>query len=288
MQATQTELHTPPQTTAPRGRAPRRQGIFWLVTMPYQTFTPFPHPDCEWIKGQLELPEAGYLHWQFILALKRKGSLCTLTDAFGPQGHYELSRSEYASEYVWKEQTRVPGTQFEFGQKPIQRNQPKDWEQIWKDAQEGNTMAIPASIRLQSYRTIKSIAADFAKPIGMVRTAYVYWGATGTGKSRDAWTRAGMDAYPKDPRSKFWCGYRGQKTAVIDEFRGGIDISHMLRWLDRYPVMLEIKGSSTVHAVETFYITSNVDPRAWYPELDSPSLQALLRRLTITHYPAFL
>jgi len=29
-------------------------------------------------------------------------------------------------------------------------------------------------------------------------------GTTGMGKSRRAWEEAGLNAYPKDPRSKFW------------------------------------------------------------------------------------
>ena len=107
----------------------------------------------------------------------------------------------------------------------------------------------------------------------------------GTGKSRRAWAEAGESAYAKCPRSKFWDGYQDQKHVVFDEFRGGIDVSHLLRWFDRYPVRVEIKGSSRpLHACR-IWITSNVDPRLWYPELDSATLDALLRRLTITHFP---
>lgn len=120
----------------------------------------------------------------------------------------------------------------------------------------------------------------------MERTCHVYWGATGTGKSRRAWELAGMDAYSKDPRSKFWCGYFGQDKVVIDEFRGGIDVSHLLRWLDRYPVSVEIKGSSVPLAAREYYITSNLNPRQWYPDIDEETLNALLRRLNIIHFDA--
>lgn len=34
----------------------------------------------------------------------------------------------------------------------------------------------------------------------------------------------------------------------------------------------------------SFWITSNLAPKDWYPELDAESLAALLRRLTVTHY----
>jgi len=112
----------------------------------------------------------------------------------------------------------------------------------------------------------------------------VYWGRSGTGKSRKAWEEAGFDAYPKDPNTKFWDGYQSQENVVIDEFRGKIDISHMLRWLDRYPVIVECKFGATTLRATKIWITSNVDPRLWYPGLNQDSLEALLRRLTITHF----
>jgi len=112
---------------------------------------------------------------------------------------------------------------------------------------------------------------------------HVFWGPTGTGKSRRAWDEATLDAYPKDPRTKFWDGYNGQRNVVIDEFRGGIDISHLLRWLDRYPVNVEIKGSSVCLKAEEMWITSNLSPESWYPELDIDTKAALARRMTVEH-----
>lgn len=152
-------------------------------------------------------------------------------------------------------------------------------------ARVGDICSIPPDIRVQSYRTLRAISADYAQPVGMERTCFVFWGETGTGKSRRAWEEAGLEAYPKDPRTKFWCGYQGQEHVVIDEFRGGIDISHVLRWLDRYPVIVEIKGSSTVLRCRTIWITSNVCPQLWYPEADGSSIAALMRRLNITYFP---
>ena len=106
----------------------------------------------------------------------------------------------------------------------------------------------------------------------------------GLGSHGELGEEAGLDAYVKDPNTKFWCGYRGQGAVVIDEFRGRIDVSHLLRWLDRYPVNVEIKGSSCPLAATAFWITSNVDPRQWYPDLDSETLSALLRRFNITNF----
>lgn len=263
----------------------RRQGIFWLLTIPHHEYTPYPNSDCSWIRGQLERGERGFLHWQILVAFSSKKSLPAVRRHFGPF-HAELSRSSAAAEYVWKEDTRVEGTQFEFGVKPIQRNSAIEWEAVWEAAKAGHLLEIPAQIRVQGYRNLRAIHADFAQPIGMERTCNVYWGRTGTGKSRRAWAEAGLHAYPKDPRTKFWCGYNGHDHVVFDEFRGGIDISHMLRWLDRYPVIVEIKGGSVVFRATHIWITSNTSPRQWYPDLDEETLNAFLRRLNITHFDA--
>jgi len=69
-----------------------------------------------------------------------------------------------------------------------------------------------------------------------------------------------------------------------DEFRGGIDIGHLLRWLDRYPVIVEVKGGATALAARKIWITSNIAPIAWYPELDAETFAALRRRLQVTHF----
>lgn len=135
-----------------------------------------------------------------------------------------------------------------------------------------------------SYHTLRRICGDYSRPVAMERIVHVFWGSTGTGKSRRAWQEAGLEAYPKDPRTKFWCGYQGEEHVVVDEFRGGIDISHILRWLDRYPVVVETKGSSVCLRAKVIWITSNLDPRLWYPELDQATNDALIRRLNITHF----
>lgn len=261
-----------------------KQGIFWLLTVPHRCFTPYLPPGLAWIRGQLELAASGYLHWQICLAMSKRCRRREIKRVFGDEIFAELAKSQSAAEYVWKEETRVEGTQFEYGARPIRRNSAVDWEFVWAAAKSREYEAIPAHTRVQCFGSILRIASYFDSPVAQVRECTVYWGRTGTGKSKRAWEEAGMDSYAKDPRSKFWCGYRGQNNVIIDEFRGGIDISHILRWTDRYPVLVEIKGSSIPLAATRIWITSNVDPRQWYPELDSETVDALIRRLKITHF----
>ena len=42
-------------------------------------------------------------------------------------------------------------------------------------AQAGNLLAIPARVRVVSYRTLRCIAADHDKPVGIVRDVKVFW-----------------------------------------------------------------------------------------------------------------
>lgn len=261
------------------------QGKYWLLTIPHASFMPFLPALVCYIKGQLEQgEEAGFLHWQVMVIFSKKVRLSKVREVFGPH-HAELTRSSHAEEYVWKEETRVPNTQFELGEKPFKRNSKEDWDKIKLLAQEGKLDQIDAQVYVCHYSSLKRIASDCMVPCAMEREVYVYWGPTGVGKSRKVWELAGLDAYPKDPNTKFWDGYRDQEKVVIDEFRGIINISHILRWLDRYPVIVEIKGSSVPLKAKKIYITSNLDPRNWYPDLDDATKAALLRRLNITHCP---
>jgi len=262
----------------------RRQGIFWILTIPQYAFTPYLPPQCSYIIGQLEQGESsGYLHWQVMVAFKSKQSINGVRSVFG-RVHGQLSRSSAANTYCQKEETRILGTSFELGCKPIARNSKVEWESVWTAAQSGNFAGIPPNVRVVNYRTLRTIASDYSKVEGVERECFVFWGKTGTGKSRRAWEEAGMEAYGKDPRTKFWDGYGSQEHIVIDEFRGGIDVSHLLRWLDRYPVRVEIKGSSKPLIGKKIWITSNISPVMWYPMLDEETLAALMRRLIVTEF----
>lgn len=213
----------------------------------------------------------------------KKVTLVRVRSIFGPY-HAEQTRSDAARDYVWKEETRVEGTCFELGCLAVRRNAAPDWDLVRSQAQAGNLEAIPADIYVRCYNQLRRIASDTCRPLALIRSCNVYWGRTNSGKSRRAWEEAGILAYGKDPRTKWWDGYTGEENVVIDEFRGTIDVSHLLRWLDRYPVRVECKGGSLPLSATTIWITSNVEPSAWYPDLDPETLAALLRRLNITRF----
>lgn len=259
----------------------RQQARYWIATVPYQSWEPELPDGASWCVGQGEEGESGYRHWQFVVAFPKKITLTAVRRVLPRTGHYEPTRSTSAEGYVQKEESRIENTSFEFGEKILNRNCPKDWEKIKQQAISGDLTQIPADVFIRYYGSLRRIAADFGKPDGIEKSIFVFYGPTGTGKSRRAFEEGGNEAYFKCPRSKFWCGYRGQENVIVDEFRGGIDISHILRWCDRYPVRVETKGASEPLRAKSIWFTSNLHPRDWYPDLDPETFRALERRMTI-------
>lgn len=265
---------------------PSPQARYFLLTIPSHLFTPYLPPGVQHVKGQLERGnDTGYEHWQVNVAFKTKVTMFKVKEIFGTSSHVVITDSKKSLDYVWKEDTRVAGTQFELGALAMKRNCDKDWDAVLDSVKKGKFEEVPSDILIRCYGNLKKIHVDSLSPDPCVKEVYVFWGTTGTGKSKRAWEEATFNAYPKDPNSKFWDGYRGQQEVVIDEFRGAISISHMLRWLDRYPTIVEVKGSSCVLACKRVWITSNLSPDQWYPDLDEETRLALRRRFTqVTHF----
>lgn len=81
---------------------------------------------------------------------------------FGGRAHCEKSRSSAADDYVWKEDTRVAGTQFELGERPFKRNCSTDWAGVKDAAKAGRLDDIPPDIYVRLYGSLKRIAKVFS------------------------------------------------------------------------------------------------------------------------------
>lgn len=262
---------------------------YWSITIPARicVFTCVPCDDFQYLTGQLEFGAGGLLHWQLYGVTSRKSRDSAVRKLI--PGHIERSRSSAIVKYVSKPDTRIDGTFFEWGTKPVSgKRGGYDWSAIRDKAKKGEIESIPGYAYVSFYNTLRSIQRDHITAVGYTKEVYVFWGAPGTGKSHLAWEQAGQDAYPKDPCTKFWDGYRGQSHVVIDEFRGTVSISHILRWFDKYPCIVEVKGSSVALKATKIWITSNLNPRDWYKDMDSDTVDALIRRLNIIHFDSLI
>lgn len=105
-------------------------GRHWILTIPHHGFTPFLPARVDYIKGQLEVGQGGFVHWQVVVIMAKNARLSGVKAVFGAACHAELTRSAAAEDYVWKEDTRVANTQFELGSRPLKRNSKRDWVEV--------------------------------------------------------------------------------------------------------------------------------------------------------------
>lgn len=77
-----------------------------------------------WMLGQRELGAGGFEHWQCVIYYSTPQTLVSVRRSF-PGCHAERTRSSAAVAYVQKEDTRVAGTEFELGERPVNRNSAK-------------------------------------------------------------------------------------------------------------------------------------------------------------------
>lgn len=161
----------------------------WIGTLAGTWIVPTELPEgCVYIKGQKEKGEGGFEHYQIIAYFKKTQRLSAVKTKLGdPSGHWEPTRSRAAEDYVWKESTRIPDTQFELGTKPMRRAEEKDWALVLENAKAGKLNDIPADIFIRCYTQLTRISKDYMAPVGIVKQIHVFWGGTGTGKSRTAW-----------------------------------------------------------------------------------------------------
>ncbi len=127
----------------------------------------------------------------------------------------------------------------------------------------------------QEYKKI--IDRRLRKKFRKVKVILIH-GKTGTGKTRKAW-ESSDDIYKIQGKAlKWWDGYEGEKTLLIDEYDNDIPLTELLGILDGYQLRLPIKGSFTYANWETVYITSNI--KELHQNAKSEHKDALRRRIT--------
>lgn len=103
----------------------------------------------------------------------------------------------------------------------------------------------------------------------------VYWGESGTGKSRRCLEEA-PTGYWKT-RDEWWDAYGGEGDVIIDDFYGWLPYDFLLRLMDRYPLDVGAKGGFRRMVAKRLFITSNKPPELWYPNVMDK--KPLIRRI---------
>lgn len=158
------------------------------------------------------------------------------------------------------------------------------WKLVKTLAKEGKLDDIPEDIYVRYYSTLKKIAADHRPSpptLDVLQNEWI-WGPSGCGKSKSARDRF-PDAYIKDPKEKWWDGYTGQDTVIIDDFDKYqvAQSGEMKRWCDHYPFPAQIKGSTMFIRPTRIIVTSNYTPEEIWQ--DAQTLEPINRRFNVIH-----
>jgi hypothetical protein len=112
---------------------------------------------------------------------------------------------------------------------------------------------------------------------------YFFYGETGLGKTHairflepDFCDRV----YVKVHGTRFWDGYEGQEVVLFDDLRPEeYQCQDMLRYLQKFAMSVEVKGSTRPACWTKVYITTNVPIEAWYMGVDRATREAFLGRI---------
>lgn len=160
---------------------------------------------------------------------------------------------------------------------------------------------------LNNLHGLRDIYMKHRNPADDPPQCMLFWGESGAGKTKAAWEAAmehvqglgtyedAMDGIYIKPPGKWWDGYCQQPVVILDDFNGKFfdgsnkgTLAFMQRLMDRYPLFVEIKGTTAKFNSPVIIVTSNQGIEEWFPEIfeSTPEwLTSLKRRFTqVKHF----
>jgi len=241
-----------------------------------------------------ESGDSGTPHLQGFISFFRRHNFKHVSNLFGPRVHLEGARCTARQNRAY---CSKGGDFTEGGDIPKEGNPNTSRDQVaisFRDAYTRGagglaefSSSFPGAWYYSGFNLLRN-TQFLIQPINRpdIKAEWVY-GEPGVGKSKYAHEQL-PEAYLKEPRTKWWNGYLHQATVIIDDFGpGGIDINHLLRWLDRYKCMVETKGGMVALHAQHFIITSNFHPEVLFTDSMTQQphqqLPALMRRIVLKY-----
>ncbi len=122
------------------------------------------------------------------------------------------------------------------------------------------------------------------EPRDSIKVFYVY-GSAGTGKTRactDLFPGAYVWPTPFRRGNPYAYDYAGQKVTILDDYDSFLSYPLFLRVCDRYPLSVNVCGSSAVFESTIICITSNEPPEGLHLGDPGRNWGAIERRITLT------
>lgn len=226
------------------------------------------HGNIRYAIWQRETGDSGTEHFQGYLEFKSAQRLAACKK-LSARAHWEVRRgsAEQAIDYCRKEEGRVDGP-YEFGEAPSkgpgERNDLKALKASIDSAKGDLDLWDEHFGPMLRYHKGVSHYQRLRQPDRSWKTEVIILiGPPGCGKSRWVYDRY-PGCYFKQPSTQWWDDYNGQECVILDDFYGWLPFSTMLRLMDRYPLMVEVKGGQTKFVARTLCITSNKRWTQWW------------------------
>ncbi len=230
----------------------------------------------------------GYVHGRSALGIR------SVQEQLGlPNIHLEVRRGrhEEALDYCTKIESRAPGADPVILGDPPRQGARKDLDEIKgildtnRDIRSAFEHDFTSTVRY--YRGFEK----YLSTLGRARNpeeepeCYYYHGASGAGKTRAAYDLASERetktyAVSISGSNRWFDGYVPGHHGVIliDDYKSNWPATFFLNLLDRYPMLLPVKGAFVKIGKAVIIVTSNYPLEAQYP--DYPDQNALRRRFT--------
>lgn len=243
---------------------------------------------------QREAGESGTIHLQGYINFNRSRDLNYVKRNIDSRVHAEPCKGTPAQNrtYCTKDDSRLDNhSPHECGTPPHGQGQRSDLTRVGKRLLNGESVGQIAlafdddfGTLLRNRHHFEWLSNQLKKRQCTEKTVIWIHGPTGTGKSRYCHEQY-PNAYWKPPGNKWFDGYDGESTIILDDYRESwtdFGYSQLLRITDRYPCTVEVKGgSASIGHVETIVITSNHPPRnAFSLDPAHENIDQLLRRIT--------
>lgn len=240
---------------------------------------------------QLECGEGGKEHFQGYVEFNRSVRLTDVRRIVSDTAHWEPRRgtAAQARNYCQKDDTRVEGP-WEHGSHSGGSGERTDLIAFRDAIKEGENKenlyeSHPALMARypRFYNSLKMIKRPKRTDDFVVTLIY---GDPGVGKTKFIWDKwedaeGGFWQLPVVTSQLWFDTYDGQMHVLMDDFAGSksrVSLSTTLQVLDRYPIMVPIKGGFVWWNPRRIAVTTNVHPDNWFDWKDRTSSYAALRR----------
>lgn len=241
--------------------------------------------DCPFLcYGREVCPDTARPHLQGYIEFRNAKSLARVKELLGaPTAHLEVARGNRQSNHVYC--TKSDPIAFVHGDPGGGQGNRTDIAGYVAAITEGATISeLLVSHPEQfvkyhgAYEKIRFASMVHRDPANPPDVRWFY-GESGAGKTQEAARIGGDDCYWKPP-GRWWDGYEGQRTVILDEFRPDWwSFNYLLRLLDRYPLSVEIKGGTRVFNSPIIIITCNRKYDELYEGERGENLRQLERRV---------